>query len=99
MSVLALLMAQAVPAPAPPPTVEPLVEQEVVVTARRRSCQLSIADRVVGSREFRARAVEWRAGTPVRVVVTDGADYRCLAKIAFRLRDYGVTRIIFDSGR
>ena len=96
MPLFAFLLIQT---PVQTPIAEPVSEQEVVVTARRRSCQVSIADRVVGSREFRARAAEWRAGTPVRVVVADGADYRCLARIAFRLREYGVTRIIFDSGR
>ncbi|WP_375272838.1 hypothetical protein [Sphingomonas sp.] len=46
--------------------------------------------------EFNRRAAEWAAGTPVRVVAPRGADYRCLAKIAFRLADRGVKKIIFD---
>ena len=86
MSLLALILLQ----------VAPPGEAEVVVIARRRTCEISIADRIVKDREFRARAREWANGTPVRVVVADRADYRCLAKIAFRLKDYGVTRIVFD---
>ena len=68
---------------------------EVVVTARRRRCDVSVANRLVSDAEFRARAAQWAAGVPVRVVAPASADYKCLAKIAFRLADYGVTRITF----
>lgn len=69
--------------------------QEIVVTAVRRKCSVRIADRVLSDPEFDAHAKEWAAGVPVRVVAPSGADYRCLAKIAFRLADHGVRRIDF----
>ncbi len=67
-----------------------------MVVARSRKCDVSVADRVLSNAEFKRRASEWAAGTPVRVVAPPGADYRCLAKIAFRLADRGVKKIIFD---
>lgn len=88
MPPFALPAAQAVAAPAGP--------DEVVVTARRRKCEIAIADRIVQDREFRARAADWARGTPVRVTMGSAASYRCLAKIVFRLGDYGVTRVVFD---
>lgn len=83
-----LLLAQAATVAEPTPV-------DVVVTARRQRCDVSIANRVVSDAEFKARATEWAAGVPVRVVAPASADYKCLAKIAFRLADYGVTRITF----
>lgn len=82
-------------AQAGPPPVSP-DPAEVVVVARSRRCDVSVADRVLSDAEFNRRAAEWAAGTPVRVVAPRGADYRCLAKIAFRLADRGVKKIIFD---
>lgn len=67
-----------------------------MVVARSRKCDVSIANRVISDAEFTRRAAEWAAGTPVRVVAPPGADYRCLARIAFRLADRGVKKIIFD---
>lgn len=90
---LAILLAQSAP-PAATPT-EP-AEQVIVVTARKRKCSAALADRVLNDREFDARAAEWAAGTPVRVVAPRGADYACLAKIVFRLQSRGVTRVTFD---
>ena len=83
-----LLVAQSAPLAEPTPV-------DVVVTARRRRCDVSVANRVVTDAEFKARAAEWAAGVPVRVTAPASADYKCLAKIAFRLADYGVTRITF----
>lgn len=83
-----LLLAQAAAVAEPAPV-------DVVVTARKRRCDVSIANRVVSDAEFKTRAAEWAAGVPVRVVAPASADYKCLAKIAFRLADHGVTRITF----
>jgi hypothetical protein len=69
---------------------------EIVVVARSRKCDVSVANRVLSDAEFKRRATEWAAGTPVRVVAPPDTDYRCLAKIAFRLADRGVKKIIFD---
>ena len=78
---------------APPSTVaQAPSEAEVTVVARRGKCSVSIADRMISDRAFRARAKEWAAGTPVRIVSPDTTDYRCLTKIMGRLREYGVTR-------
>lgn len=68
---------------------------DIVVTARRRRCDVSIAGRVINSSEFRAHAAEWRVGRPIRVVVPPEARVSCLAKIMFRLADHGVTRAEF----
>ena len=68
---------------------------EVVVTALRAKCDTSVAGRVLSDREFKARAAEWAAGTPVRVVAPTRSDYRCLAKITFRLADRGVRNVEF----
>lgn len=68
---------------------------EIVVTARRRKCDVSVADHILSDREFAARAPEWAAGEPLRVVAAQRTDYKCLAKIAFRLNDHGVKRFIF----
>jgi predicted transcriptional regulator of viral defense system len=74
--------------------VEPPVA-DIVVTARERKCDVSIADRLISDKEFRARAREWATGTIVRVHAPDRTSYRCLAKIMFKLGDHGVTRAEF----
>ena len=68
---------------------------EILVVAKPRKCDLSVAGRTLRSREFKARAAEWAAGRPVRVVVPTDARTKCLAKIMFRLHDNGVTRAEF----
>ena len=91
---LALLLALA-PAPATaPPNV---AEQEIVVTATRKGkCRIQRADQTLSDREFDKSAGEWASlGTPVRVVTPTRADYKCLAKIVFRLNDRGVRLIQF----
>ena len=88
---LATLLALAAPA-APAAT----RDDEVVVTAKKRKCEPAVADRIVKDKEFRARAAEWAGGTPVRVVLERGASYKCLARIVFKLNEYGVTRVLFD---
>ena len=68
---------------------------EIVVRARRRKCDVSVANRILSDREFNARAAEWAAGTPVRVVAPERSSYRCLARITFRLADKGVRQVEF----
>lgn len=68
---------------------------EIVVVAKRRKCDTSVAGRILSDREFNARAAEWAAGTPVRVVAPTRSDIRCLAKITFRLADKGVRNVEF----
>jgi hypothetical protein len=63
--------------------------------ARRRRCEIKIAERIVNDGEFRRRAAEWAAGRPVRVVVRPGESYRCMARIMFRLGDHGVRNAEF----
>lgn len=94
------LLAASAAGQTPPPvtTAQPTADMpgdEVVVTAGKRRCDLSIADRLISDREFRDRAREWAAGRPVRIVVPDGASYRCQARIVFRLGKYGVHRAVF----
>jgi hypothetical protein len=71
------------------------VPADIVVVARKRRCDVSVANRIVSDAEFRRRAAEWARGIPVRVTAPTSADYRCLARIVLKLNDYGVTRVIF----
>ena len=80
----ASLLLQAAPVPA-----------DIVVTARKRKCDVSVASRIISDAEFRRRAAEWAGGTPVRVSAPTSADYKCLARIVLKLNEYGVTRVIF----
>jgi hypothetical protein len=68
---------------------------EIVVRGTRKKCRIEIAHRVVSDADFKARAAEWAAGKPIRVIVPAGTDYKCLARIMFRLNDHGVTRANF----
>ena len=68
---------------------------DIIVRAVRHKCQVRIADRILSDPEFNAHAKEWAQGKPVRVIAPAHADYKCLAKIAFRLNDKGVRLIYF----
>lgn len=85
-----LILVQATPAAVPEPEVA-----EIVVTARRQTCVVELADKVVSDAELDRRAAGWAAGTAVRVVASSTADVQCLAKIAFRLGEKGVRAIRF----
>ena len=86
-----LALSQALPA-APPQ--EPV--DEIVVTAiDKKKCRVRFADRDMNDAELRRRSEEWAAGKPLRVVARASTDIKCLAKIAFKLADRGVTRIQF----
>ncbi len=87
----------ALPAPSPPaadPDEPPAVEGETVITvtaSRRGGCRVRLADRTLTDRELKANAAIWAAsGTPLKVIRPAGADYGCMAKIAFRLGEHGV---------
>ncbi|HEX8654027.1 MAG TPA: hypothetical protein VF693_02230 [Allosphingosinicella sp.] len=91
---LLLIAAQAPPAAALPNAEE---GPAIVVTGTRRGrCRVRLAGRDVSDRALAAHAQEWAVlGRPVRVIRPPGADYRCLARIAFRLQDQGVRLIHF----
>lgn len=74
------------------PTVE---GDEIIVRATKRKCAVEIADHILSDREFKARAAEWATGKPLRVIVPPRTDYKCLAKIMFKLNDHGVVRADF----
>lgn len=76
-------------------SVDPVEGDEIVVRGSRRKCQMSVASRILSDAEFKARAAEWAAGRPVRVLVPAGTTYKCRARIMFRLNDHGVTRAQF----
>ncbi len=78
-----------------PQQAAPVEGDQIVVRAVRRKCEVSVARRILSDREFNARAREWAVGRPLRVVVPAGSSYKCMAKIAFRLNDHGVTRFVF----
>lgn len=94
----AALQAQAPVSPVSPASApaEEAGEAIVVVGTRRGRCRLQLAGRALSDREFAAVSREWGAlGRPVSVVHPAGADYRCLARIAFRLQDQGVRLVHF----
>ena len=71
------------------------LSDDIVVVAAKQKCRVRFADRDMSDGEFRKRAAEWAAGQPVRVVARRSTDIKCLSKIAFRLADHGVKRIVF----
>jgi hypothetical protein len=90
IALLLLGLAQA----ATPPSDEHV--DEIVVTAiSKTKCRIRFADRDMNNDELRRRSTEWAAGKPLRVVARASTDIKCLAKIAFKLADRGVTRIQF----
>jgi hypothetical protein len=99
MTLVALVFAAAALLAEPPPAAPPASageEAEIVVRAVRGKCRIELDRRNLSDREFSARAGEWASlGTPVRVIAPRGADYECLAKIAFKLNDKGVRLIHF----
>lgn len=95
MLALALLLATQ---QATPDAVDP-ADEIVVVSTRKRKCRMEIANRIISDAEFKARAAEWAAGKPVRVVVPKGTDYKCMAKIMFELNEHGVYRAQFVDGK
>ena len=88
---LAVLLAAAM-SPAPPAPEEPV---EIVVQAVEDKCRVQFADRILSKRELRARARTWAEGTPIRVIAPRGRGYKCLSRIGFRLRKWGVRVIHF----
>ena len=92
---LAAILAQG-PAPAAS-AAEDTETQEITVTANRKGrCEVRLQDRNLSSRQLAANARIWAANNvPVRVVRPAGASTACLAKIAFKLGDYGVRLIHF----
>jgi hypothetical protein len=92
---LALLLLALTPQQAAPADVVDPADEIVVVSTRKRKCRLEIASRIISDQEFKARAADWAAGKAVRVIVPPGTDYKCLAKIMFKLNDHGVRRADF----
>lgn len=74
---------------------EPEAEDIVVTAAPDNKCRLQLADKTLTDAEFKARAAQWKAGTPVRVIARNSASISCLTKIAFKLADQGVRKITF----
>ncbi|MEA3016753.1 MAG: hypothetical protein QOI38_1475 [Sphingomonadales bacterium] len=92
-TLLLLIAAQAQPAAAASEAEGPAI---VVTGTRRGRCRMRLAGRDLSDRALAAHAQEWAVlGRPVRVIRPPGADYRCLARIAFRLQDQGVRLIHF----
>jgi hypothetical protein len=84
---LALLVAQDAP-----PEVQ---GEEIVVTAKRQTCQAFLRGEALSDRELDRYARDWKAGAPVRIRAPSQSDYHCLAKIAFKLNEKGVRLIQF----
>ena len=86
LSTVLLMGAQGPAAPVP---------DDIVVTARPEGCRIDLAEKALTDQEFDAKAKEWAAGKPVRVIARSNASIACLSKIAFKLNDRGVTQIQF----
>jgi biopolymer transport protein ExbD len=101
LAALVLAQANALPPPSEsgvPPALAAEQEaeaDEIVVRAVKGKCRVQLADRLLTDREFDQRTDEWAAGKAVRVVEPRGANYKCLAKIMFRLNDKGVRLVRF----
>ncbi|RYE04229.1 MAG: hypothetical protein EOP61_01415 [Sphingomonadales bacterium] len=66
-------------------------ETVIVVVGRRGGCRVRLADRTLTEKELAAKAREWTAkGIALKLVRPRGADYRCMAKIAFQLGEQGL---------
>ena len=87
------LFLQNAPTQITPPSAE---GDEVVVTARRHKCDISLANQVLSDADFQRRAAEWAAGRPVHVVVPPDSSTKCLVQILFKLANHGVKNAIFD---
>ncbi|MDO7840945.1 hypothetical protein [Sphingomonas immobilis] len=86
LSTVLLMLTQAASPPA---------GDDIVVTARPEGCRIDLAEKALTDQEFDAKAKEWAAGRPVRVIAKSNASIACLSKIAFKLNDRGVTQIQF----
>lgn len=91
---IGLFLVLALQATTPPQDNAPAAD-DIIITATRDTCNLRFADKTMTDAQFDARAEEWKAGTPVRLVLRSNADFPCVRKIAKRLFDKGVTRIEF----
>lgn len=91
---IGLFLLFALQAVTPPQDNEPRSD-DIIVTAVRDTCNLRFADKAMTDAQFDARAEEWKAGKPVRLILRSDADFPCVRKIAKRLFDKGVTRIEF----
>lgn len=68
---------------------------EIVVTGRRDYCTFTIDGKPVARGEIDRRAARWAAGQPLRVLVQDINDFRCLTKIAAQLSRRGARAFAF----
>ncbi|MEI9849999.1 MAG: hypothetical protein WDN24_02965 [Sphingomonas sp.] len=93
MIALALLLLQTAAQNVPSPPDEP--SDEIVVTGRRVWCDFQVDGAPIKSRELDRRAKRWAAGVPVRVIVSDINDFRCLSKITTKLSRKGVRAFAF----
>jgi hypothetical protein len=68
---------------------------EIVVRAVRGKCAIVRDGVTLGRRDADAFAEGWPQEQPLRIVEPIGADYHCLADIAFKLQRKGVLYIEF----
>ena len=68
---------------------------EIVVRAIRGKCTIVRAGVSLGDWALDAFAKGWPQERPLRIISPGGADYRCLAKIAFELQRKGIRHIEF----
>lgn len=95
------MMVQAAPPQKSPPPAPPLASSEpqpddIVVTATTKAgCVVRFADKDMSDADLDKRAAEWKAGKPVRVISRVETDFPCVRKIAMKLFDRGVMKVIF----
>lgn len=87
-----LLLALALAAQQAPPEA---AGEEIVVIGKRQTCQAFLHGEALSERELDRHARDWKAGVPIRIRAPSQSDYRCLAKIAFKLNEKGVRLIQF----
>ncbi|RYY46367.1 MAG: hypothetical protein EOP59_02915 [Sphingomonadales bacterium] len=81
------------PAPAreAPVSIDEAGETVTIVAQARGGCRVRFADRTLTEAQLAAKAREWAAAdVRLRVIRPRGADYRCMAKIAWQLGEQGM---------
>lgn len=92
LNLLIMLAIAAAPTPQGPPVQDPpaVGGDDIVITARKKGCDVSMDGRVLSDTQFNSQARVWAAGKPVRVRASARESLGCMSKIAFRLAEHGV---------
>ena len=92
MSLLMITIAAAAMQTAPD---EPGPDDVVVVARRKNECRVTLADKPLNNKDFRARAKLWATGIPARVYLRNEASLQCRLKILRQLTQWNVQMVEF----